>query len=172
MDSKYETADGNLTKDYAMEVVFLHHSTALLCVILGSLILGLPLAWNILWHLKESLCQWLWFPWLEICHFPNKPASGVNFSLVIAYFLGLQIATGARGRGVLRLLLIRQQINLLCIPAICLQLCIVAFPSASLPPLLCLILEVLLLIVSTNGTIGHITIALGRYSPERFDMWS
>ena len=75
-------------------------------------------------------------------------------------FFALQIATGARGRGVLRLLLIQQQIKLLCIPAICLQLYIVAFPSASLPPLLCLILEVLLLI--ENDTIGHITVALGR----------
>ena len=78
-------------------------------------------------------------------------------------FFALQIATGARGRGVLRLLLIQQQIKLLCIPAICLQLYIVAFPSASLPPLLCLILEVLLLI--ENDTIGHITVALGRYKP-------
>ena len=78
------------------------------------------------------------------------------------YIFAFQIATGARGRGVLRLLLIQQQINLFCIPAICLQLYIVAFPSASLPPLLCFILEVLLLIVATNGTMGHITVALGR----------
>ena len=78
------------------------------------------------------------------------------------YNFAFQIATGARGRGVLRLLLIQQQINLFCIPAICLQLYIVAFPSVSLPPLLCFILEVLLLIVATNGTMGHITVALGR----------
>ena len=56
MDSKNVTVDGNFTKGYAMEVVFSHHNAALFIVILGSLILGVPLAWNILWHLKVSVC--------------------------------------------------------------------------------------------------------------------
>ena len=58
MESENATVDGNFTKGYAMEVVFSHHSTALFAVILGSLILGLPLAWNMLWHLKESAFQY------------------------------------------------------------------------------------------------------------------
>ena len=99
-----------------------------------------------------------------ITKFPNMQATKWS-----GYIFAFQIATGASGRGVLRLLLIQQQINLLCIPAICLQLYIVAFPSAILPSFLCLILEVLLLIVSTNGTIGHITVALGRYCPRMLD---
>ena len=58
MDSENTTVYGNFTQGYAMEVAFSRHSTALLGVILGSLILGLPLAWNILWHLKVSVCQY------------------------------------------------------------------------------------------------------------------
>ena len=58
MDSENITVYGNFTQGYAMEVAFSCHSTALLGVILGSLILGLPLAWNILWHLKVSVCQY------------------------------------------------------------------------------------------------------------------
>ena len=157
MDSKNATIDGNFTQGHAMAVVFSHHCAALFGVILGSLILGLPLAWNMLWHLKGSVCQYDSLL-LDIAKFPNMQATKWS-----GYIFAFQIATGASGRGVLRLLLIQQQINLLCIPAICLQLYIVAFPSAILPSFLCLILEVLLLIVSTNGTIGHITVALGRY---------
>ena len=45
--------EGNLAEGYAMEVLFRDHHVALFCVSLGSLILGLPLAWNALWHLQE-----------------------------------------------------------------------------------------------------------------------
>jgi len=72
------------------------------------------------------------------------------------------VASGAPGRGVLRLLLVQQQIILICIPAICLQLYIVVYPSAKLPTLPCITLEILLMTVTTNGTIGHLTVALGR----------
>ena len=77
-------------------------------------------------------------------------------------WINFQVASGARGRGVLRLLLVQQQIILFCIPAICLQLYIVVYPSAILPILPCLTLEILLMMVTTNGTIGHLTVALGR----------
>ena len=77
-------------------------------------------------------------------------------------YINFQVASGARGRGVLRLLLVQQQIILFCIPAICLQLYIVVYPSAILPILPCLTLEILLMMVTTNGTIGHLTVALGR----------
>ena len=69
MDSKYATVDGNLTRGYAMEVVFSHHKAALFGVILGSLILGLPLAWNKLWHLKESVS---WYGCLDLRHVTSQ----------------------------------------------------------------------------------------------------
>ena len=45
------TGQGNMTA-YAMEVLIRDHRVVLISVSLGSLILGLPLAWNMLWHLK------------------------------------------------------------------------------------------------------------------------
>ena len=51
------SAQENITACYAMEVLLTHHPqarVALFCVILGSLILGVPLAWNVLWHLRAS----------------------------------------------------------------------------------------------------------------------
>ena len=38
-----------------MEVLLKEHHAALFSVILGSLMLGLPLVWNMLWHLKERV---------------------------------------------------------------------------------------------------------------------
>ena len=64
----------------------------------------------------------------------------------------------------LRLLLIQQQINLLCIPAICLQLVMVADPSTDMPHLLCLTLEFLFTIVAANRAVSDLAVALGRYS--------
>ena len=54
------SVQGNATDNYAMEVILIHHEwaqVALLCFTLGSLILGLPLAWNVLWHLKASVSK-------------------------------------------------------------------------------------------------------------------
>ena len=82
---------------------------------------------------------------------------------VIAPKQFLQIATNAKGRGVLRLLLYHQQINLLCIPGIFLQILIVAFPSISMPSIVCYFLEILFLIVVTNRMVSDLTVALGRY---------
>ena len=51
------SAQENTTACYAMEVLLTHHPqarVALFWVILGSLILGVPLAWNVLWHLNVS----------------------------------------------------------------------------------------------------------------------
>ena len=38
-----------------MEDLFKEHNVALLCIILSSLVFGLPLAWNVLWQLKAGL---------------------------------------------------------------------------------------------------------------------
>ena len=49
------TALEDVTKGFALEALIEEHHVALVIVCLGSLILGVPLAWNVLWHLKESL---------------------------------------------------------------------------------------------------------------------
>ena len=45
----------NVDEGYAMEVLVRDHYVALLVVNLGSLALGLPLAWNTLWNLKVRI---------------------------------------------------------------------------------------------------------------------
>ena len=47
-------AQEDVTKGFALEALIEEHHVALVIVCLGSLILGVPLAWNVLWHLKES----------------------------------------------------------------------------------------------------------------------
>ena len=69
----------------------------------------------------------------------------------------------------LRLLLIHQQINLLCIPALCIQLLMVANPSGNLPHLFCLLLEVIYTIVATNLLVSDMAVALGRYKLEMLE---
>ena len=54
MDNTPPPPPATLAEGYAMEVLFRDHHVTLFCVSLGSLILGFPLAWNVLWHLKES----------------------------------------------------------------------------------------------------------------------
>ena len=75
-----------------------------------------------------------------------------------------QTATTAKGRGVLRLLLLQQQMNIFCIPAICLQLFMITFPSSTMPLPLCVILEILFMTVVTNRSVSSLTVGLGRYS--------
>ena len=72
----------------------------------------------------------------------------------------------AEGKGVRRLLLIQQQINLLCIPAILIQLTMVANPSRGGYPLICLILEVLYTIVAISRAVSDLAVASGRYGFE------
>ena len=83
--------------------------------------------------------------------------------------IAFQIATTAKGRGVLRLLLLQQQINLFCIPAICLQLFMVTYPSSTMALPLCVILEILFVTVETNRSVSILTVGLGRYNHEVFE---
>ena len=46
------TAQVSLTEGCAFEVLVRDHHVTLFSVSLACLILGLPLAWNALWHLK------------------------------------------------------------------------------------------------------------------------
>ena len=45
----------DMSKGFALEALIEEHSVALVIVCIGSLILGLPLVLNVLWHLKESI---------------------------------------------------------------------------------------------------------------------
>ena len=75
----------------------------------------------------------------------------------ISLMFSFQIASTARGRGVLRLLLIQQQMNLLCIPALCLHILPLEYP-----PLLCQFIEIMAMIVTITRTVGDLAVALGR----------
>ena len=136
-------SDEQDTKEsYAMELLFRDHHAVLLVVCFVSLILGVPLAWNMLWHLQVR--------------------KNIN-QCVIAPKQFLQIATNAKGRGVLRLLLKQYQMNLLCVPGLLLQLFMTAFSSKSMPTLLCFFFEVLFFIVLNNRVVSDLSVALGRY---------
>ena len=75
----------------------------------------------------------------------------------------VQIATDAKGRGVLRLLLLQQRLNLLSIVAICLQLTTFLFPSTKSWTMLCLSYEILTRVAIVHRLISSLAIALGRY---------
>ena len=49
------SAQEDMSKGFALEALIEEHSVALVIVCIGSLILGLPLVLNVLWHLKESI---------------------------------------------------------------------------------------------------------------------
>ena len=53
--TRLKMESGNVTDEaYSAEVIFFRdHQAYLIFVSFGSLILGIPLAWNVLWHLKE-----------------------------------------------------------------------------------------------------------------------
>ena len=53
MELDNRTVQEDLANGFAMEALIKDYHAALFFVCLGSLILGVPLAWNILWHLKE-----------------------------------------------------------------------------------------------------------------------
>ena len=159
-DCVLKMESGNITdQEYSAEVIFFRdHQAYLIFVSFGSLILGIPLAWNVLWHLKErfSVQSQIW--------------SRFAVTVIVAWCssvrklaLAFQIATNAKGRGVLRLLLLQQQIKMLCIPALCLQIFIAAYPSMACHPLICLILEIVFLIVTTNRSVSTLSVAMGRY---------
>ena len=48
-------SDEQDTKEsYAMEFLYRDHYVVLIVICFGSLILGVPLSWNMLWHLQVS----------------------------------------------------------------------------------------------------------------------
>ena len=63
----------------------------------------------------------------------------------------------------MRLLLVQQQINLLCIPGVCFKFLIIAYPLRNMPLLLCSVFEILVMVVTINRTVGDLVVVLGRY---------
>ena len=74
----------------------------------------------------------------------------------------LQVSSNASGRGVLRLIQLHHFINLLCVPAIVMELIILALPTTSMPTLACLYLEWTVGFVRSNRYLGGLGIALIR----------
>ena len=55
MEFDNATVQEDLAKGFALETLLEDHHGVLFIVCLGSLIFGVPLAWNVLWHLKERV---------------------------------------------------------------------------------------------------------------------
>ena len=79
-----------------------------------------------------------------------------------------QVATNSRGRGVLRLILQQQQINILLVLVIATQLVILAFPTWKAPKTFCVSFDIILRFVLIVRYLFNFTIASGRYLKEHF----
>ena len=74
----------------------------------------------------------------------------------------LRVSSNASGRGVLRLIKLNYCIRLLSIPALLIQLAILAMPMESMPSALCLYLEWTVGFMRVNHYLGGLAIALSR----------
>ena len=120
----FEQEPQPLMMNHSMGSLLSDHGGPLSAACVASLILGLPLMVNALWHLRVS--------------------------------------SHASGRGVLRLLKRQYCINLLGIPAILMELVILAMPTESMPSSACLYLEWTVGFVRGNHYLGGLGIALSR----------
>ena len=73
----------------------------------------------------------------------------------------LRVASDASGRGVLRLILLQQRLNLLSILIICMELLILHYPEG-MPKLFCLLFEGMVVFMLVNRQLSSICIGLGR----------
>ena len=80
----------------------------------------------------------------------------------------IQVATNQSGRGVLRLLLIQQQINMICVPAMYLQIFLFANLPIHTPQWLCMFDGIMWTIVALNRIISDAVVAVGRYGEKIF----
>ena len=55
MEFDNATVQEDVARGFALETLLEDHHGALFIVCLSSLIFGVPLAWNVLWHLKERV---------------------------------------------------------------------------------------------------------------------
>ena len=111
--------------EHVLKDILVNYQIPLSTLSIISVILGLPLNINMLWH--------------------------------------LQVANNNSGRGVLRLIRLQTHINFMCVPLICANLIILAFPSERMPFLMCTCIEWLSMFIAYNGSFRGLMIALGRY---------
>ena len=111
--------------EHVLKDILINYQIPLSTLSIISVILGLPLNINMLWH--------------------------------------LQVANNNSGRGVLRLIRLQTHINFMCVPLICANLIILAFPSERMPFLMCTCIEWLSMFIAYNGSFRGLMIALGRY---------
>ena len=98
----------------------------------------------------------------EISAFPRL----IKFWSPIFYpnIFEFQIATKAKGRGVQRLLLLAQRINLLGIPAMAVLVFVHAvYPSENMSYITCFLVRMATLLLATNRMLSEPTVVLGRY---------
>ena len=80
----------------------------------------------------------------------------------LRYTFRIRVATNASGRGVLRLILLQQRLNLLSVPIICMELLILCYPSEKMPKLFCVSFEGMFGFMLVNRQLSSICIGLGR----------
>ena len=86
----------------------------------------------------------------------------LGLPLMINALWHLRVSSNASGRGVLRLIKLHYCINLLSIPALLIQMVVLAMPRESMPFLVCLYLEWTVGFVRINHYLGGLAIALSR----------
>ena len=74
----------------------------------------------------------------------------------------IQVANNTSGRGVLRLIQFHAFLNLICLPVICADIIILAYPVMKMPRYMCACLEWALTFIWINGSFRGLVIALGR----------
>ena len=124
MEVLNKTVNQSSQSEHVLSDILIDHQLALSTICIVSVILGLPLNINMLWH--------------------------------------LQVANNNNGRGVLRLIRLHTLINLLCVPMICADLIILAYPSEEMPLLMCVTIDWVTMFIWINGSFKGLMIALAR----------
>ena len=117
------TAEDASVAEHTLALLLSNYTVALVVICLVGLILGSPLAANMLWNLR--------------------------------------VATDASGRGVMRLILLQQRLNLISAMTICMELLVLAFPSG-MPSIFCISFESNVWFILVNRQLSSICIGLGR----------
>ena len=124
MEALNKTVSQSSESEHVLSDILIDYQFALSTICIVSVILGLPLNINMLWH--------------------------------------LQVANNNSGRGVLRLIRLHTLINLLCVPMICADLIILAFPSEKMPLLMCVSIDWVTMFIWINGSFKGLMITLAR----------
>ena len=101
---------------------------------------------------------------IPIKFLPFQDSSNFGLLFFCPNIFDFQIATKAKGRGVQRLLLLAQRINLLGIPAMAVLVFVHAVDlSENLSYITCFFVSMVILLLETNRMLSRPAVALGRY---------